>query len=254
MGKLDGKVAVITGTTSGMGRATAWLFAEEGAKVVMGARRFERGQQMEKEMREKGYDALWVTTDVRIPGDCFNLVNKAVETYGRVDILVNDAGINGEGSYLFHESTDEFRDNMFKTDLWGVFDTCKAAIPHMLKQGKGSIVNVSSVAGITACPGDVIYSTVKGAVRLFSIAMAYNYGPLGIRVNCLAPGLTKTEMGGGALEEVGNAFVEKIMASLPLKRFGEAEEHAKAILYLASDDSSFCNGAVLVSDGGEIIA
>ncbi|MDR3364067.1 MAG: SDR family oxidoreductase, partial [Clostridiales Family XIII bacterium] len=154
MGKLDGKVAVITGTTSGMGEAAAWLFAKEGAKVVMGARRSGRGENMEAEMRAQGLEALWATTDVRKPEDCFNLVEKAVAAYGKVDILVNNAGINGEGSYAFHESTDAFRDNIFKTDLYGIFDCCKAAIPHMIKQGGGSIVNVASVAGITACPGD----------------------------------------------------------------------------------------------------
>ena len=252
MGKLDGKVAVITGATSGMGKATAWLFAQEGAKVVMGTRRSERGEAMQKEMLEKGYDVIWVTTDVRIPGDCFNLVEKAVEKYGRIDILCNIAGINGCGAYAFHESNDDFRDNMFKTDLWGVFDTCKAAIPYMLKQGGGNIVNVASVAGLIAMPVDVVYSTVKGAVKQFSISLAAQYGEQGIRVNCLCPGLTKTEIGGGIFVE-GNEIADHIISTLPLKRICLPEEQAKAILFLASDDSSFCCGTVLVADGGEII-
>jgi NAD(P)-dependent dehydrogenase (short-subunit alcohol dehydrogenase family) len=252
MGRLDGKVAVITGTTSGIGKATAELFVKEGAKVVMGARRTERGEKMQKEMTAAGYDALYVKTDVMIPSECFNLVEKAVEKFGRIDILANVAGINGQKPYKLHEATDDLRDRLFKTDLYGVIDTCRAAIPHMLKQGGGSIVNVASVAGLVACPNDTLYSSVKGAVKMLSIGMAFDYGKAGIRVNCVCPGLTRTEMGGGQLE--GSGFAERILANLPLHRFADPGEIANAILFLASDEASFATGSVFTVDGGEVIA
>ena len=254
MGRLDGKVAVVTGNTSGIGNATARLFAQEGAKVVMGARRAERGEKMEKELRELGFDATYVKTDVMIPADCINLINTAIEKHGRIDILANVAGINSGTQYKLHEMTDEMRDRVFKTDLYGIMDLCKAAIPHMLEQKSGSIVNVASVAGLVACPNDSLYSAVKGAVKMLSVAMAYDYGRDGIRVNCICPGLTRTEMGGGILLENNNSgFAERILSNLPLGRFADPMEIANGILFLASDESSFGCGSVLTLDGGETI-
>ncbi|MDR1571580.1 MAG: SDR family oxidoreductase [Clostridiales Family XIII bacterium] len=252
MGRLDGKVAVITGVTSGIGLATARLFSKEGATVVMGARRSDRGEKLAAELVQAGGKALWVRTDVRIAGDCARLVERAAQEYGRIDILANIAGVNGMRPYRLHEISDETRDNIFKTDLYGIIDTCRAAIPHMLEQGGGSIVNVASVAGLVACPNDSLYSAVKGAVKMLSIGMAYDYGGDGIRVNCICPGLTRTEMGGGELE--GSGFAERILASLPLHRFADPSEIANGILFLASDESSFCCGTVLTMDGGEVIA
>lgn len=252
VGRLEGKVAVITGVTSGIGNATAKLFAEEGAKLVIGARRVDRGKELESAINGAGGEATWVTTDVRIPADCAKLVETAAKKYGRIDVLANIAGINGMHPYKLHEVSDETRDNIFKTDLYGMIDTCKTAIPYMLKQKSGSIINVASVAGIVACPNDSLYSAVKGAVRMLSIGMAYDYGGDGIRVNCICPGLTRTEMGGGDLE--GSGFAERILSSLPLHRFADPSEIANGILFLASDESSFCCGTVLTIDGGEIIA
>jgi len=261
MGRLDGKVAVVTGNTSGIGNATAWLFAREGAKVVMGARRFERGEKMEKEMRDEGLDAIYVKTDVMVTSECVNLIEKAVETYGKIDILANVAGVNGGKRYKLHEADDAIRDRLFKTNLYGIIDLCRAAIPHMLEQKSGSIVNVASVAGLVACPNDSLYSAVKGAVKMLSIAMAHDYGKDGIRVNCVCPGLTRTEMGAkppGSPPEndshSGSSFAERILANLPLGRFAAPEEIAQGILFLASDEGSFACGAVLTLDGGEIIS
>ena len=254
MGRLDGKVAVVTGNTSGIGNATARLFAQEGAKVVMGARRAERGEKMEAELCELGYDVTYVKTDVMVPADCANLINAAVEKHGRIDILANIAGINSGPQYKLHEMTDDMRDRVFKTDLYGIMDLCKAAIPHMLERKSGNIVNVASVAGLVACPGDSLYSAVKGAVKMLSVAMAYDYARDGIRVNCICPGLTRTEMGGGILlEETTGGFAERILANLPLGRFADPMEIANGILFLASDESSFGCGSVLTLDGGETI-
>ena len=288
MGRLDGKVAVVTGNTSGIGNATAWLLAREGAKVVMGARRTERGEKMEKEMRAEGLEAIYVKTDVMIKDDCKNLIRKAVDKYGRIDILANVAGINGGTRYKLHEADEEMRERLFKTDLYGIIDLCSEAIPHMLKQKSGSIINVASVAGIVACPYDSLYSAVKGAVKMLSIGMAYDYAKDGIRVNCVCPGLTKTEMGakppadtaaGMPAGTPGNAnagasgdtlnngsndnpgeshgdtgFADRILANLPAGRFAQPVEIAQGILFLASDDASFANGTVLTLDGGEIIS
>ena len=258
MGKLDGKVAVVTGNSSGIGHATAWLFAREGAKVVMGARRTERGEKMEKEMRAEGLEATYLKTDVRVASECVSLIEKAVGEYGRIDILANVAGVNAGRPYKLHEMDTEIRDRQFETNLYGIIDLCRAAIPHMLKQKSGSIVNVASVAGLVACPNDPIYSSVKGAVKMLSVAMAYDYARDGIRVNCICPGLTSTEMGGGITQKRPDGTVggllEKVLAAQPMGRVAEPEEIAKGILFLASDDASFAAGTVLTLDGGEIIS
>jgi len=251
MGRLDGKVAVVTGTSSGIGLATAWLFAREGAKVVMGARREERGVKTEKEMRDAGLEAIYVKTDITLPADCTNLIEKAVAKYGRLDILANIAGISGGANGKLHELDLELRDRLFRTNLFGIIDLCRAAIPHMLAQGKGSIVNVSSVAALIACKGDCFYSAVKGAVNALTVTMAIDYGMDGIRVNCVCPGLTRSEMTTDLMNG-GSGNYERIFATIPLGRIAEPEETAQGILFLASDEASFCNGVILQIDGGEI--
>ena len=261
MGRLDGKVAVVTGATSGIGNATAWLFAREGAKVVMGARRAERGVKIENDMIAEGLEAKYIKTDVSVASECFNLINKAIETYGRVDILANIAGVGGGKKCRLHEVDDETRDKLIRTNLYSIIDLCRAAIPHMLEQKSGSIVNVSSVAAMIACPYDNLYNAVKGAVNALTIGMAHDYGRDGIRVNCLCPGLTRTEM---ASETVINAsytnghtgidFADRILSNQPMGRIAEPEEIAQGILFLASDEASFACGAILTLDGGEIIS
>jgi len=256
MGKLDGKVAVVTGNTSGIGNATAWLFAREGAKVVMGARRSERGEKMEMDMKAEGLDAIYVKTDVRIASECGNLIEQAIKTYGRIDILANIAGVSGGKPYKLHEMDDEIRDREFETNLYGIIDLCRAAIPHMIKQKSGSIVNVASVAGIVAIPNDCMYSAVKGAVKMLSVAMAYDYARDGIRVNCICPGLTKTEMGALSNDShsEGGGLMAKVLDAQPMGRIADPKEIAQGILFLASDDASFACGTILTLDGGEIIA
>jgi len=253
MGRLDGKVAVVTGSSSGIGEATAWLFAREGAKVVMGARRVERGQTMEKKMREEGLEATYVETDLMFTADCNNLIDMAVRTYGRIDILANIAGITGGKRCFLHETDDEDRDRVFRVNLYSIIDLCHAAIPHMLDQKSGSIVNISSVAALVACPTGSLYSAAKGAVRMLSVTMAHEYGKDGIRVNCICPGLTRSEMTANFKDEGGEQY-EKILAGMPVGRIGDPEEIAKGILFFASDDGSFACGVVLPLDGGETIA
>ncbi|MDR0490247.1 MAG: SDR family oxidoreductase [Oscillospiraceae bacterium] len=262
MDRLAGKVAVVTGASSGIGNATAWLFAKEGAKVVMGDIKDERGVKMERDMREQNLDATFVKTDVTSTSECVNLIETAIKCYGKVDILANIAGVNGGRQYKLHEADDSIRDRLFKTNLYSIIDLCRAAIPYMLEQKSGSIVNVTSVASVIACPNDSLYGAVKGAVRSLSIGMAYDYAKDGIRVNCICPGPTKTEIGGnkvasGAPEPgapVVSAFVQRVMSILPAARFAQPEEIAQGILFLASDEASFAYGSILTLDGGEIIA
>ena len=253
MGRLDGKVAVVTGTSSGIGLATAWLFAREGAKVAMGARRADRGAKTEKEMRDAGLEATYIKTDVTLQAECANLIEKTAGAYGRVDILANVAGVSGGARGKLHEMDDELRDRLFRTNLFGIIDLCKAAIPHMLAQGSGSIVNVSSVASLIACRNDCLYSAVKGAVNAMTVTMAIDYGGDGIRVNCVCPGLTDSEMTTDLMTgSIG--LYQKILTKIPLARIANPEEIAHGILFLASDEGSFCNGVILPVDGGEIHA
>ena len=252
LGRLVGKVAIITGCTSGIGEATVRLFAKEGAKVVMGARREDRGEAIQKELSDEGYETLFVKTDITKYSDCANLVEQAIQKYGRIDILVNNAGVKHAKPYDLHEISDEMRDTVFKTNVYGTIDMCRTVIPYMLKQKKGSIVNISSVAGIVACPHDPLYSAVKGAIKMLSVSMAFDYSGSGIRVNCVCPGLTRTEILGEGFENT--PLAERVMASLPLRRFAEPIEIANGILFLAGDEASFACGTVLTLDGGEIIA
>lgn len=259
MGRLSGKTAVVTGNTSGIGNATAWLFAREGARVVMGALGDGRGEKMEKEMRDEGLEAVYVETDVRVKQQCVNLIKTAIDAYGRIDILANIAGVNGGRQYKLHEADDELRDRLFETDLYSIIDLCRAAIPHMLEQKSGSIVNVASVAALIANPYDCLYSAVKGAVKSLSMAMAYDYARDGIRVNCICPGATRTEMGkrppgSPPVEPRGGVnFMERVLEKQAMGRIAEPYEIAQGILFLASDEASFACGSVLTLDGGETI-
>jgi NAD(P)-dependent dehydrogenase (short-subunit alcohol dehydrogenase family) len=250
VGRLEGKIAVVTGTTSGIGQATAYLFAREGASVVMAARRADRGEAMVKELVAEGREAFFVHTDITRTEDCRNLIEKAVQHYGRVDILVNVSGINLTYPYFEHEFDEADREKMFRTNVYGMMDTCKAVIPHMLKQGKGSIVNVASVAGLVACPMDCVYSATKGAVKQLTISMAADYAQTGVRVNGVCPGLTRTEM----VPDADGSFQERVLSHIPQHRVADPKEIAYGILFMASDEASFCTGSMLVIDGGESIA
>ena len=250
MGRLDNKIAVVTGATSGIGKATAQLFAEEGATVVMAARREDRGQAMADELKAAGHEALFVKTDVSSDADCRNLIEKAVEAYGRVDILVNVSGTTGNGFHLLHESDDEERDRLFNVNVNSVIYTCRAAIPYMLEQGGGSIVNVASVSAVVASPMNSLYSASKGAVKMLTISMAADYAQTGVRINGVCPGLTRTEM----VPADDDSFEKMVLPNIPQHRLADPREIAYGILFLASDEASFCTGHMLVIDGGESIA
>ncbi len=252
--KLEKQVAIITGGTSGIGKATALLFAEEGADVVITGRRADLGQRVENEIRERGARGVFIEVDHTHADDCSRLVERTLAEFGRLDILFNNAGIVTSGTA---ETTSEAVWNAtLAINVTAVWRMCKLVIPHMRKQGKGVIVNNGSdwsvVAGTDALP----YVTSKGAVALMTKAMALDYARENIRVNAVCPGDTLVErwMQSGYFERSGAVTIEEAMkessAYIPMGRFGKPEEIARAVLFLASDDSSFITGHLLLVDGG----
>lgn len=250
MGRLDGKVAVITGAASGIGRATALLFAAEGAKVV--AADWHEGAGVAEEIRKNGGQCVFVKTDVSQPDDVQRMVNTAVDTYGRLDVIFNNAGVEGEQAPTADCTLENF-DRVIAVNLKGVFLGMKYAIPAMLKNGGGSIVNNASVAGMVGFAGVPAYCASKGGVIQLSKTAALEYAKQNIRVNAICPGVISTPMVErfvGDNEQTRAAFE----ALEPVGHFGKPEEVAQLALFLASDESSFCTGAPFVVDGGFIAA
>jgi len=254
MGKLNGKTAIVTGATSGIGKATAFLFAEEGADVVITGRRAELGARVENEIRQKGARCVFVQADHSQAGDCSRVIERTLAETGRVDILFNNAGIVTSGTA--ETTSDEVWNNTLAINVTAVWRMCKLVIPVMKKQGGGVIVNNGSdwsvVGGRDAFP----YIASKGAIGMMTKAMALDFARDNIRVNAVCPGDTFVDrwivrdyagiVDPASLEQ---AIKEK-SAYLPMGRFGKPEEIAKAVLFLASDDSSFVTGHLLLVDGG----
>jgi NAD(P)-dependent dehydrogenase (short-subunit alcohol dehydrogenase family) len=256
MGKLIGKVAIITGATSGIGRATALLFAEEGADLVITGRRAELGQRVENEIRERGGRCIFVEADHAQAADCSLVVERTLAEFRRVDILFNNAGIVTSGTA--ETTSDQVWNETFAINVTAVWRMSKLVLAHMRAQGKGVIVNNGSdwsvVAGRDAFP----YIMSKGAVAMMTKAMALDYARENIRVNAVCPGDTFVERwmdaSRGYFEGSNPVTFEKAMnessAYIPMGRFGKPEEIAQAVLFLASDDSSFVTGHLLLVDGG----
>jgi len=246
MGKLDGKVALITGAASGIGRATALLFAKEGAKVAVADYVPAGGQETVRMIEEAGGEAIFIEADVSKAADVERMVKKTVNKYGRIDILYNNAGIMGR--YIFTADTPEKEwDNIISINLKGVFLGSKYAIPVMLNQGEGVIINTASTAGMMGLPGLPAYCASKAGVIQLTKTMALEYADQNIRVNCICPGGILTPM--SQPPDQAEAL-PPFRQSQPMRRMGQPEEVARAALYLASDDSSFVTGAALVVDGG----
>ena len=242
MGRLEGKVAIITGATSGIGEAATELFAKEGAKVVFAGRRQERGGPIEKRLRDQGLEVTFVATDVRKQEDLEKLVEKTLEAYGKIDVLFNNAGLSGYD--LFLDTTPEKAAAILDTNYRSMYRLCKLVVPVMIEKGGGSIVNTSSIGGNVGAPTLVAYCGSKGAVRLFSKSLAKEFGKCGIRVNSLHPGSTDTEM------VVDMPGFDPNEAPNALGRPAKPMEIAYGALFLASDESSFVTGAELMVDGG----
>ena len=250
MGKLDGKVALISGGARGQGAAEARLFAQEGAKVVLCDILDEQGQQMEAEINELGGDALYIHLDVTSESDWEDAVAAAVDKYGKLDILVNNAAIVIRKAAIEDRTADEW-DRIFEVNAKGVFLGTKHSIPEMRKAGGGSIVNISSIAGIgQSTHQEPAYAASKGAVRIFSKVTASQHAVDGIRCNSVHPGPIDTDMLHSSMGS--QAGLEERLTRVPLRRMGTVDEIAKGVLYLASDDSSYVTGSELVIDGGAI--
>ncbi|AKO92866.1 SDR family NAD(P)-dependent oxidoreductase [Priestia filamentosa] len=241
MGKLQDKVAVITGGASGIGAATARLFVSEGAKVVLVDLNEEKGKAFEEELKALNAEALFIKTDITSEEEVENLFKKTVETFGKVDIVFNNAGIG-----RVHPSHDLEYSEWRKTvnvDLDGVFLVARGAIREMLQTGCGAIVNTASMYGWVGSPGSAAYNAAKGGVINLTRSLALEYAEKNIRVNALCPGFIDTPI-------IPEEDKQVLAATTPLKRLGKSEEMAKAVLFMASDDSSFMTGNSLTVDGG----
>lgn len=248
--RLADKVSLITGGTSGIGKATALLFAKEGSKVAITGRDEKRGQAVIEQIALAGGRAIFICTDVRKAEDCRRAVDETVAAYGSLDILFNNAGVFYAHTAL--ECSEEEWDLQIDINLKGTFLMSKCALPHMIQRGQGVIINNSSGWGLVGGDSAVAYCASKGGVVLLTKAMAIDHGRQGIRVNCICPGDVETPMLPEDARFRGMNWEDYLAgcANRPLGRIGKAEEIAKAALFLASDDSSFMTGASLPVDGG----
>lgn len=248
MGQLEGKIACVTGAASGIGRATAYLLAREGAAVVVADIAQKGGRETVQLIEEVGGRATFVSVDVTSARQVGSMVETAVGTYGGLDILHANAGVPGPDKPLVAWSEEEW-DQVVNVNLTGVFLTCRAAVPTMAKRGGGSIVVTASAAGIQATPFTCAYNATKAAVISLTQTLALECAPLGIRVNAVAPGEVGTPMGLEALRG-DRKVLEAYMRLIPLKRIAQPEEIAEAVLYLATDAASYITGITLPVDGG----
>ena len=245
--RLENKVALISGGARGMGAVEAKLFAQEGAIVVIGDVLSEEGRQTEAQINEAGAECLFVHLDVTSESDWKDAVAAAVARFGKLDVLVNNAGISIPGG--LEEFTEEQWDRTMDINSKGVFLGTREALPAMKQAGGGSIINISSGAGIAPSPGtSAAYAASKGAVRIFSKATAVQYARDGIRCNSVHPGPVQTPMLSAARADEQSRADQ--LSRIPLGRIGEPIEIAYGVLYLASDESSFVTGSELVIDGG----
>jgi NAD(P)-dependent dehydrogenase (short-subunit alcohol dehydrogenase family) len=241
------KIVLVTGGTSGIGKATALAFAEVGAKVVIAGRREKEGAEVAAEVAKNGGTAAFVRADVSKDADVVKAVDFVLSTHGRLDVAFNNAGV--EVVSPLSEVTEEQYRRAFDINVWGVLNSMKHEVAAMLKNGGGAIVNTTSVAGHIALPQASIYVATKHAVEGLTKAVAVEFARQGIRVNAVAPGTIETEMIDRMDDKEGN--VRKWLLSLhPVARFGTAEEIAAAVLYLASDAAKFTTGTTLLVDGG----
>jgi len=248
---LEGKVAMITGASRGIGRAIGLRLAQAGAKVVVSSRRLESVQAVVDEIGVAGGEALAVQVHVGRPDDITALVARTVETFGRVDVAVNNAATNPHFGPLLAADEGQW-DKILDTNTKGMFRVCKAVVPHMEAQGGGKIINLASIAGLRPSPGMGVYGVSKAAVIMLTQVLALELGHANIQVNAIAPGVIKTRF--SRLLWQTPQIAEPILARLPLGRFGEPEDVAGMALYLASPASDYVTGAVFLVDGGMNVA
>jgi NAD(P)-dependent dehydrogenase (short-subunit alcohol dehydrogenase family) len=255
--RLRDRVAIVTGAENGIGRATALLFAREGAKVACMDLRESGERRVDRAIQAAGGDAVFIQSDVRSAADCERAVATALQRFGRLDILFNNAGVGVRKK--IHETSEAEWDFVVNTNLKGVFNGVHAALPHFLSQGRGNIINTASSHGILASETYPSYCATKAAIVNLTRQMALDYGP-GIRVNCVCPGPIETPRYRGYPPEPrypsGMTDEERTQAgesARALRRVGQPEEVAYCVLFLACDESSFVTGHALVVDGGQTL-
>jgi NAD(P)-dependent dehydrogenase (short-subunit alcohol dehydrogenase family) len=253
--RLADKVALITGAGAGIGRATALLFAMEGAKVVVQDLDIVAAQETATLMTKAGGEAVSIGGDVTLKADAEAMVKMAVQTYGRLDILFNNAGI-WRGGTILDISEDDW-DRTMAVNVKGIYLVSRSAVQQMMRQGGGSIINAASVAALRGSPMSAAYNASKGAVMLLTKCMALDFGRYGIRVNCTCPGVIETQMADDLLsyrslgdDDRKQALLETYQERHAVGRLGQADEVARVVLFLGSDESSFVTGAAWPVDGG----
>ncbi|MFB2972140.1 SDR family oxidoreductase [Aerosakkonema sp. BLCC-F183] len=240
----NGKVALVTGASSGLGQATALAFARAGAKVVVACRRRTEGERTVHLIQKEGGEAFFVNTDVSKAVEVEAMVNQTLEKYGRLDCALNNAGVETMGA--LSDTTEDDWNYVIDINLKGTWLCLKYEISALLKCGGGAIVNVAAIAGVVGMTGLSIYSASKGGIIALTQAAAIEYAGFGIRINTLSPGAIKTEK----LEQLPTDVIAQIVAKQPLGRSGHPQEIAEAVLWLCSDKASFITGHNLIVDGG----
>jgi NAD(P)-dependent dehydrogenase (short-subunit alcohol dehydrogenase family) len=243
----SGKVALVTGGTSGIGKTTAIEFARAGAKVVLTGRREKEGAQVVAEIKKLGGEAAFVRADVAKDADVKRMVDFTIEKFGRLDIAFNNAGVEWKGP--INQATEAEYRRIFDVNVWGVLNSMRHEIPVMLKNGGGAIVNTSSVAGHVGLAQVSVYIASKHAVEGLTKSVALEFAKQNIRINAIAPGVIATEMWD---RFAGDEMRDQVTSIIPVARIGASEEIAAAVLYLCSDNAKFTTGTSLVVDGGFI--
>lgn len=248
--RLQGKVCLITGGASGIGRATALHMAREGAHVVIADWNAEAGEAAAQEIQQHGGQAFYQRTDVAKAADCEAMVAATVARYGRLDILFANAGIElWQQDGFAHTVTEEVWDRIHSINLRGLWLSCKYAAQQMLAQGGGVIITTGSPTGLTGCaPDEIAYSASKGGVIALTRAMAIGYAPHNIRVNTVVPGATDTPMNAAAFAD--STVRTATLAAIPMGRLGVAADISGLVVFLASDDARYCTGGIYMADGG----
>jgi len=265
MNRLSGRNVIVTGATSGIGEAIARCLSGEGATVGLVGRRRERGEQLVKSIQSAGGKAFYVQADVSRSSSVSDMVKFCLEKFGGiVSVLVNNAGVSTANA-LMEYVTEEDWDKVADTNAKGTFLCSKAVIPHMIKNGGGSVINVSSGGGLKGYVGGAAYSSSKAGVIMLTKVLALEHGKDKIRANCICPGSIHSEMFDGTIELFANRMAGKdgapsadqvrvnIAKAIPLGRIGEPSDVANLALFLASEEASFINGAIIVIDGGQIL-